>query len=61
MSPTLKVAVGLVAFCVALNACGGGPSNKPDAVIKVDGSSTVSRSLKLSPKNFSARNKARPT
>ena len=46
MSPTLKVAVVLVAFCVVLSACGRGPTNNPGAsgegaVIKVDGSSTV--------------------
>jgi phosphate transport system substrate-binding protein len=46
MSPTLKVAVVLVAFCVALSACGRGATNNPGAsgegaVIKVDGSSTV--------------------
>ena len=44
MSPTLKVAFVLVAFCVALSACGGGPRNNSTgegSVIKVDGSSTV--------------------
>lgn len=43
MSPTLKVAVVLVAFCVVLSACGRGPAGPAGeaAVIKVDGSSTV--------------------